>query len=101
VIDAAPSGTTFSKQKEYEQRYFPVLLFDLKFLLRTCGNCSRNFKSAAAVRYDRYRAKKPGSSRLFAALPQRQKRENTRLPRWRAWLVWRASDVERFLSTAK
>src|SRR5882724_12546395 len=35
--------------------------------------------------------KKPGSSRLFAATPQRQKRENAGLPRSHASVVWRTS----------
>src|ERR1700676_1859933 len=35
--------------------------------------------------------KKPGSSRLFAPTPQRQKRENTGLPRSQASVVWRTS----------
>jgi hypothetical protein len=35
--------------------------------------------------------KTPGSSRLFVALPQRQKHENTGLPRAQASVVWRTS----------
>jgi hypothetical protein len=35
--------------------------------------------------------KKPGSSRLFASTPQRQKHENKRLPRSQASVVWRTS----------
>jgi len=46
---AAPSDTNFGNKRGTGNSMFPVPLLDLTFLIRTCGNWRRNFKSAALV----------------------------------------------------
>jgi hypothetical protein len=49
---AARSFANFGKQRALVKFQIPVPLFDLKLLLWTRGNLSRNFKSAALVPHD-------------------------------------------------
>jgi hypothetical protein len=56
---AATSDANFGNKRGTGKAIFLVPLFDLKFLVRTCSNLCRNFKSAALVVIDD-RSRLPG-----------------------------------------
>jgi hypothetical protein len=63
------------KAKGTGKIYNSSAAFDLKFLFRTCGNRSRNFKSAALGRYDfAVRARHHSSVDAAASIASRTQR---------------------------